>query len=61
MHLLCIDGGMSMPARSSIVAMTAFREKFGTICLAALPFVGLMLLCLLLITFNPWIALGIVN
>lgn len=44
-----------------IVAMTAFREKFSTICLAALPFVGLMLLCLMLITFNPWIAMGLVN
>lgn len=41
--------------------MTAFREKFGAICLAALPFVGLMLLCLLLVTFNPWIALALVN
>lgn len=42
-----------------IVAMTAFREKFSVICLAALPFVVLMLLCLLLVTFNPWIALGL--
>jgi C4-dicarboxylate transporter DctM subunit len=44
-----------------IVAMTAFREKFGFICRAALPFVVLMLLCLLLITFQPWIALALVG
>ncbi len=42
-----------------IVAMTAFREKFLTICLAAVPFVVLMILCLLLVTFQPWIALGL--
>lgn len=44
-----------------IVAMTAFRENFGTICLAALPFVLIMILCLLLVTFNPWIALYLVG
>ena len=44
-----------------IVAMSAFREKFSTICMAAVPFVLLMLGCLLLITFQPWIALYLVN
>lgn len=44
-----------------IVAMTAFREKFSTICLAALPFVVLMIACLLVVTFNPWIALYLVG
>lgn len=44
-----------------IVAMTAFGEKFSTICLAALPFVAIMLGCLLLITFYPWIAMGLVG
>ncbi len=44
-----------------IVAMTAFREKFGVICRAALPFVALMLVCLLLITFQPWIALALID
>lgn len=43
-----------------IVAMTAFKEKFGFVCRAAVPFVILMLLCLLLITFQPWIALALV-
>ena len=44
-----------------IVAMTAFREKFSTVCWAALPFVLLMFLCLLLITFQPSVALYFVR
>lgn len=44
-----------------IVAMTAFREKFGVICRAGLPFVTLMLVCLLLITFQPWVALALID
>lgn len=44
-----------------IVAMTAFRESFGFICRAVVPFVILMILCLLLITFQPWIAMGLVS
>ncbi|MEY8828519.1 TRAP transporter large permease [Sedimentitalea sp. XS_ASV28] len=44
-----------------IVAMTAFKERFGFVCKAALPFVGLMLLCLLLVTFQPWIAMALVD
>lgn len=42
-----------------IVAMTAYRESFGFVCRAVVPFVILMVLCLLLITFMPWIALGL--
>lgn len=44
-----------------IVAMTAFRESFGAVCRAAFPWVFLMLLCLLLISFQPWIALALVT
>lgn len=44
-----------------IVAMTAFNEKFGFVCRAAIPFVLLMILCLLLVTFQPWIAMGLVE
>ncbi len=44
-----------------IVAMTAFKESFGLICRAAVPFVLLMLGCLLLISFQPWIAMALVN
>ena len=44
-----------------IVAMTAFKERFGLICKAAIPFVLLMLGCLILISFQPWIAMALVN
>lgn len=44
-----------------IVAMTAFKESFGTVCRAALPWVVLMILCLLLVSFQPWIAMYLVN
>lgn len=41
--------------------MTAFKESFGTVCRAALPWVVLMILCLLLVSFQPWIAMYLVN
>jgi C4-dicarboxylate transporter DctM subunit len=44
-----------------IVAMTAFRESFSFVCRAVIPFVALMILCLLLVTFQPWIALYLVG
>jgi len=40
-----------------IVAMTAFRENFLEICRAVLPFVGLILLVLLIVTYVPDTAL----
>jgi C4-dicarboxylate transporter DctM subunit len=40
-----------------IVAMGVFREDFWTICRAVLPFVFLMLGCLLVISFVPGLAL----
>jgi C4-dicarboxylate transporter, DctM subunit len=40
-----------------IVAMTAFRESFGEICRAVLPFIVLILGVLLLVTFVPQTAL----
>lgn len=36
-----------------IVAMTAFKEKFGEICLAVLPFIGIIFVVLMLVTFFP--------
>lgn len=36
-----------------IVAMTAFKEKFGLICLSVLPFIAIILVVLLLVTFIP--------
>jgi C4-dicarboxylate transporter DctM subunit len=44
-----------------IVAMTAFNERFGFVCRSVLPFVGLMILCLLAVTFQPWIAMALVR
>ena len=40
-----------------IVAMTAFRESFLEICRAVLPFIGLILIVLLIVTFVPGTAL----
>jgi C4-dicarboxylate transporter DctM subunit len=40
-----------------IVAMGVFQEDFWTICRAVLPFVFMMLVCLMLITFIPEISL----
>ena len=41
-----------------IVAMTAFNERFGVIVKSVIPWIGVMLICLLLVTLFPWIALG---
>lgn len=41
-----------------ILAMSAFRENFGFICRAVVPWIAIMLLCLLAVTFMPRIALG---
>ncbi len=40
-----------------IVATTAFREEFGTVCRAVLPWIGLMLLALVLVALFPVISL----
>jgi C4-dicarboxylate transporter DctM subunit len=42
-----------------IVAMAAFRQPFGVLCRAAVPFIVLMLGCLALVVWQPWIALGL--
>jgi C4-dicarboxylate transporter, DctM subunit len=42
-----------------IVAMTAFRESFVEICLAVLPFIALIFGILLIVTFLPVTALGL--
>ena len=36
-----------------VVAMTAFKQPFKTLCLAALPVTGLMLGCLALVIWQP--------
>jgi C4-dicarboxylate transporter DctM subunit len=44
-----------------IVAMGAFKQPFGELCRAVLPFIALMLACLALVIGQPWIALALVN
>jgi C4-dicarboxylate transporter DctM subunit len=44
-----------------LVAMSAFKQKFGELVVAALPFIGLMLICLGLVAWQPWIAMALVR
>ena len=44
-----------------IVAMSAFKQPFGLLVKAAVPFILLMLCCLALVVWQPWIAMYLVN
>ena len=44
-----------------IVAMTAFKANFGTVIRGALPFIALMLVVLMIITFVPEISMALIN
>ncbi len=44
-----------------IVAMTAFRARFGEICLAVLPFISIILFVLMIVTYVPVTALWLVR
>jgi C4-dicarboxylate transporter, DctM subunit len=44
-----------------IVAMSAFKQPFGRLCIAAIPFIILMMLCLALVVWQPWIAMYFVT
>lgn len=44
-----------------IVAMSAFKQNFGVLVQAAVPFVILMMICLAFIVWQPWIAMYLVN
>ena len=44
-----------------IIAMTAFKENFLLICRSALPFIAMMLLVLILISWFPVISIGILD
>jgi C4-dicarboxylate transporter DctM subunit len=37
--------------------MGAFRQSFGLLCRAAVPFIIIMLACLVLVIWQPWIAM----
>ena len=41
--------------------MSAFKQPFGLLVKSALPYIGLMLLCLALVTWQPWIAMYLVD
>ena len=44
-----------------IVAMSAFKQNFGLLCRAALPFILLLLACLAAVIWQPWIAMYLVT
>ena len=44
-----------------IVAMSAFKQPFGLLIRAAVPFIFMMLACLALVVWQPWIAMYLVN
>jgi len=44
-----------------LVAMGAFKQQFSTLVQAALPFIVLMLICLGLVIWQPWIGMYFVN
>jgi C4-dicarboxylate transporter DctM subunit len=44
-----------------IVAMSAFKQPFGLLCRAAMPFILLMLGCLIMVVWQPWIAMYFVT
>ena len=44
-----------------IVAMSAFKQPFGVLCRAAVPFIAIMMVALALVVWQPWIAMYWVN
>ncbi len=44
-----------------LVAMSTFKQKFAELVVAATPFIVLMLACLALISWQPWIAMSLVR
>lgn len=44
-----------------LVAMTTFKQKFGELVKAAVPFIFIMLACLALIAWQPWISMALVT
>ncbi len=40
-----------------LVAMGAFKQPFGTLVKAALPFIVLMMICLAIVIWQPWIGM----
>ncbi len=44
-----------------IVAMSAFKQPFGLLCRAAIPFILIMMVCLFIVVWQPWIAMYFVD
>lgn len=44
-----------------LVAMSTFKRRFGELVVAAVPFIVLMLGCLAVIAWQPWIAMSLVG
>lgn len=44
-----------------IVAMSAFKQPFGLLCRAAIPFILIMMGCLFIVVWQPWIAMYFVD
>jgi C4-dicarboxylate transporter, DctM subunit len=44
-----------------LVAMSVFKRKFGELVMAAVPFIALMLGCLAVIVWQPWISLTLLG
>jgi C4-dicarboxylate transporter DctM subunit len=61
--ILNLEIGLLTPpvGMNLIVASAAYRQPFALLCRAALPFVALMLGCLALVIWQPWIALALVH
>ena len=44
-----------------IVAMSAFKQPFGLLVRAAVPYVFILIGCLAVVIWQPWIAMALVN
>jgi C4-dicarboxylate transporter DctM subunit len=44
-----------------IVAMSAFKQPFGLLFKAAVPYVFILIACLAVVVWQPWIAMYLVN
>jgi C4-dicarboxylate transporter DctM subunit len=44
-----------------IIAMGAFKQNFGVLCRAAVPFILILLACLIIVVWQPWIAMYLVT
>lgn len=44
-----------------LVAMSTFKQKFGELVVSAAPFIVMMLACLAIVVWQPWIAMALVR